>query len=160
MALLAWSPVGSGLFLVGFEGAAIVGCASVLILTKLPDFDTRIPLVQHRGGTHTLLFALVVGLVLGGGFFALASGVGATRAIGAGGFGFLVGTHAIGSHLLADALTPSGVAVLWPVSDRRYSVGLVRADSRLGNHTLLVLGVLATWVGFAVIAGLDPRAVG
>jgi membrane-bound metal-dependent hydrolase YbcI (DUF457 family) len=42
------------------------------------------------------------------------------------------------SHLLADVLTPEGIAALWPFSRRRVSLGLIR---RTGDHreTLVVL---------------------
>jgi inner membrane protein len=48
------------------------------------------------------------------------------------------------SHLASDALTPAGVPLLWPLSDRRYSLDVVRADSTVGNYGLLVAGVAAS----------------
>lgn len=157
-ALLVWAPVGSGLLLAGFGGTAIIGGAGVLALSRVPDYDQRIPLVSHRGSTHTLPFALLVGLALGAGLVALAGGLGITRTAAAGAFGVLVGTLAIGSHLLADALTPSGVAFLWPLSSKRYSLDLVRADNVLANYGLLALGVFAIALVVATISGLSLGA--
>lgn len=37
----------------------------VLLVALLPDIDRSIPYVQHHGVTHTVLFAVVSGLVLG-----------------------------------------------------------------------------------------------
>lgn len=155
--MLVWVPVGNALLLAGFQGAAVVGGAGVLALSRLPDYDQRVPLVSHRGSTHTLPFALLVGLVAGGGLFALAGGLGLARTLAVGAFGFLVGVLAIGSHLLADALTPAGVAVFWPVSGKRYSLDLVRADNTVANYGLLALGVFAAVAVVAAISGLSPR---
>lgn len=145
-ALLVYAPVGAGLLLAGFDAAALAGGAGVLALARLPDYDLRVPFLSHRGPTHTLAFALLVGAVAGGGFGALADAGGATpeRTVGLAVFGFLVGLLAITSHLLADALTPTGIKPLWPVSSRRYSLELVGADSAVGNYGLLALGVFAS----------------
>jgi inner membrane protein len=48
------------------------------------------------------------------------------------------------AHLLADALTPAGVPLLWPLSGRRRSLSLTRADDTTANLLLLALGVGAT----------------
>ena len=53
-------------------------------------------------------------------------------------------------HLLADVVTPAGLKPFWPVSDRRYTLDIVRADNPLANYGLLVLGVLATLCVLAV----------
>jgi len=59
-------------------------------------------------------------------------------------FAGFVGAFGVGTHLLADALTPSGVPLFWPLSRRRVSLGLVQADNRLANWGLLGLGVFLT----------------
>jgi len=148
VALLAYAPV---LFALGSEGrvvAAAAGLGVVLALTPLPDVDHDVPLVDHRGVTHTLLFAAVVGGVVGGAAWLVAASSGLALAperaleltAGAGG----AAAFAIVGHLLADALTPMGVAALWPVSGKRYSLGLTGADSTVWNVGLLALGVFAT----------------
>jgi inner membrane protein len=148
-ALLVWAPVGIGLLLAGYQSAAVVGGAGMVALARLPDYDQRVPLVSHRGSTHTLAFALLVGLLCGTALLAVASSVGTGRALALGGFGFAVGTLSILSHLLADALTPAGVTVLWPLSGENYSLNLVRADNTFANYGLLAVGVLAS---LAVVA--------
>ncbi|PSP40772.1 hypothetical protein BRC63_05265 [Halobacteriales archaeon QH_10_70_21] len=49
----------------------------------------------------------------------------------------------VGSHLLADVLTPAGVPLLWPLSGRRYSANVATASNPLANYGLLTLGVAA-----------------
>jgi inner membrane protein len=72
----------------------------------------------------------------------------------AGGFGFLVGTLSILSHLLADVVTPAGIAPLWPLSGTNYSLDLARADSTVANYALLALGVFVSVALLAVTPGL------
>jgi inner membrane protein len=50
----------------------------------------------------------------------------------------------IGSHLLADALTPMGVNVFWPLPADRFSLSLARADNTVANYGLLFLGAAAS----------------
>lgn len=148
VALLAYAPV---LFVLGSLDrvvAAGAGLAVVLALTPLPDADHDVPLISHRGVTHTLLFAGVVGVAAGGAAWLLASPAGlavapaqaVVLAVGAGG----AAAFAILAHLLADALTPMGVAALWPASRKRYSLGVTTADSTVWNVGLFALGVFAT----------------
>jgi inner membrane protein len=143
VSLLAFAPVGFALLAVGRPTLAVAGGGAVLWLSTLPDVDHRLPLVSHRGVTHTLAFALAVGLVGAGVGVALAPAVGDGR-VALGLFGFGVGVLGILAHLLADALTPAGVPLLWPLSGRRRSLSLTRADDTTANLLLLALGVGAT----------------
>lgn len=141
----AWLAADSGLL-------ALLGGATVLALTMLPDADLRVPLVPHRGPTHSLAFAAAVGLAV-----ALAAGRTLPVALGvpapaAREFGFAVGALAVLAHLAADALTPAGVPLLWPLSDRRLSLGVTTAGSRLANWTLLALGVAIAIVATTRVA--------
>jgi len=155
VALLAYAPVLYALTAVGRVVAAAAGLGIVLALTPLPDADHDVPLIDHRGVTHTLLFAIVVGGAVGGAAWLVAGPSGLAlapdRAVelsaGAGG----AAAFAVLAHLLADALTPMGVAALWPLSGERYSLGLTPADSTVWNVGLFALGVFATAVA-AVLA--------
>lgn len=145
MALLAYAPVGFVLLetapLLAFLGGAVV-----VSLATLPDVDMRLPFVPHRGPTHSLLFLALVAGVLGAAGFLL--GQGSWRPLGGpvrgATFGVVLGTVGIGSHLLADALTPMGVNVFWPVPADRFSLSVARADNTLANYGLLFLGAAAT----------------
>ncbi|WP_255149615.1 metal-dependent hydrolase [Halorarius halobius] len=144
-ALLAYAPVGY-LLLASDPTLAFVGGAGVLLLATLPDYDLRVPFVSHRGITHTLLFLLGVAALLGAVGWQL--GQGSYRPLGgptrAAAFGAGVGVIGVGSHLLADALTPAGVPFLWPLSGESYTLGVARASNTLANWGLLALGVFAT----------------
>ncbi|MFB6086653.1 MAG: metal-dependent hydrolase [Halodesulfurarchaeum sp.] len=150
-ALLVYAPVAFLLLSAGLEGLAALGGAIVLGGAMLPDVDQRLPFVSHRGFTHTIWFALIVGLGLGavgwiGGFE-----FGSVRRVGLAAFGFVVGTLTVGSHLFADALTPMGIRPFAPFGTDSCSLGVTRAGSPIGNTLLLVLGVLLA--GLTVLAG-------
>ncbi|QLH83709.1 metal-dependent hydrolase [Halosimplex pelagicum] len=169
-ALLVYAPVGGALLAAGFDAAALVGGAVVVGLSGLPDVDQRIPFVEHRGPTHTVGFLVLVALAVGGAGVAVGEAVateeavlsgdatasgapvasGGTAALGA--FGFLLGSLAVASHLLADALTPMGITPFRPLSDAHYTLALTRADNAAANYLLLGLGVAVT-VATALVAG-------
>jgi inner membrane protein len=141
--LLVFAPVGAALVLADRPDLALGGGGVVLWLSMLPDADHRIPGLSHRGPTHTLAFAALVGAVgagAGAGLAAVLDGGRATLVP----FGFAIGALAVLAHLLADALTPAGVPLLWPLSGRDLSLSVARADNTVANHALLALGVCAT----------------
>ena len=145
VSLLVFAPIGLALVVYGRADLAFVTGAVMLWLSMLPDFDHRAPIISHRGPTHTLAFAALIGAVGGGVGFGLVSVLGGdpTTFIA---FGFAVGAVTVLAHLLADALTPAGVPLLWPLSSRDFSVYLTRADNTLANYVLLAVGVGATAV--------------
>ncbi|WP_134669705.1 metal-dependent hydrolase [Halorussus marinus] len=157
VSLVLYAPVGCWLLVLGEPTAALAGGAALLWLAMLPDWDSRLPFVSHRGPTHTLPFGA---LVAGAGWVAAtASGFGSApigpidlRTFAAG-----IGGLAVLAHLAADLLTPMGVALLWPATGRRYTVSLCRADNRLANAALFALGVFAaasaTYLGVVLFAG-------
>ena len=149
-ALLCYAPVGSAV-LGSRPALALAGGIAVLALARLPDVDLRLPLVPHRGPTHSLLFAALVGATLAGVATLLAARLPPSLAASwLVPFAAAVGAFGVGTHLLADALTPSGVPLFWPLSSRRFTVGLVRTNSAVANWGLLALGAFAT--ALAVLA--------
>ncbi|WP_281194304.1 metal-dependent hydrolase [Halorubrum sp. F4] len=150
-ALAAYSPVGFTLAaLPGIELAAVAG-AVVVSTAMLPDLDTRVPFVTHRGITHTVWFALALGALfaLVGG--AVGFGAGVLRAIAFGALGFVLGAGTVVSHLLADVITPMGIRPYAPVRGDHYTLDVVRAANPIANYVLLASG--GTVAGVAVLAG-------
>jgi inner membrane protein len=149
--LVVYAPLG---FLVtalaSIEGGA-AGAVGVASLAMVPDLDTRVPFVKHRGITHTVWFALLVGAAFGGAGLAVGLRSGLVEAMLFGGAGFLFGVVTIGSHLLADALTPMGVRPFAPLRDTKYTLDLVTAANPLANYALLGLGVAVA--AAALVAG-------
>jgi membrane-bound metal-dependent hydrolase YbcI (DUF457 family) len=172
MALLAYAPVGFVLLRERQLGLALLGLLGVLFVEPLPDSDFWVPGLSHRGTSHSLLAALVVGGVIGALGWVVGNRVTvllanvlagldtSTVGIFAGlfqwtaeqlrfldgrmlaSFGFAIGTFGVFVHLLADAITVAGIRPLLPLSRWRLSLSSLRADSPLANNVLLGLGVL------------------
>lgn len=151
-ALLLYAPVGFVLLSTDPVAALLAG-VGVLALARVPDYDLHVPWISHRGPTHTLLFALLFATALAGTAFVVTDHLGlepypAVHLTAA------VGAISAGSHLLADALTPYGVPLLWPLSDRRFSLDLAVSTNPIANYGLLVVGVGLT-AAVAYLAGLE-----
>lgn len=165
VALALYAPLGHLLATAGAPWLAVGGALLAASLTRLPDHDLRVPGLSHRGATHSVAFAAAVGVAgatVAGALAAWASPAvetlpGAVALDGSTAFeravaspaaarslGFAVGAVAVLAHLAADWLTPMGVPLLWPLSGRRFSVGVVTADDVLANYALLVAGVAVT----------------
>lgn len=145
-ALLAYAPVGFVALLVGLQQLGLLGLVVVAGLATLPDQDQRIPRMKHRGITHTVWFAILVGsaVAVAGGYVGSILDDGSILAVVVGVlFGFFAGALSILSHIAADALTPMGVSPFSPVDDRHYSLDIVRASNHAANRALLMLGVAA-----------------
>lgn len=80
----------------------VIGVGLAVGLASLPDVDQPLSRIRHRGPTHTVWFAVLVGLL---------AGVGSTLVLGSSlafRFGFVVGTCSILAHLAGDVVTPMG----------------------------------------------------
>ena len=142
--LLLYAPVAYAALSTGRVALAAAGLVVMVWLAMVPDLDMRVPGLSHRGPTHTVLFAAVVGLACGAGGWILGTELAGFGPRVLAGFGALVGTLAVLAHLLADWLTPMGIAPFWPLSSKRYSLSLVYASNAPANYLLLLLGVGAT----------------
>lgn len=113
-------------------------------VSTLPDIDLEwqregLP-VHHRGITHSILFAILIGSLLGGlfyyGYESLPWFV----------TGFMGGFLGIVSHLIGDSFTFHPFKPLWPFSDIEVAFGLCKASDKKVNENLMAIG------GFAFIA--------
>lgn len=149
-ALLAYAPIGFVVAVSGFRALALAGGVVAVTLAMVPDFDTRIPFVDHRGPTHTVWFAVLVGLAVGTAGLLFGQGLGVVSAVALAGFAFLVGFVTICSHIAADSITPMGVTPFTPFSRRHISYDLVLAKNRVANWLFLAAGVLTTGGAFTL----------
>lgn len=144
VSLLVFAPIGLALVLAGVPELATLGGATMVALATLPDVDHRVPLVDHRGPTHTVAFALLVGAGTGVAGAALATDVSPLGSVATGVFGFAIGTLGVLAHLLGDVLTPMGISPFWPLSRRHYSLNVTTAKNPIANYLLFALGAGAT----------------
>lgn len=144
-ALAAYSPIAFVSLVADAPGLAMVGTLVTVALASLPDADHHVPLVAHRGYSHTVWFALIVGAgcaaAFAGGVSLLGLTIGRLDPLDLGAFGFAVGTVVVLSHVVADALTPMGVAPFSPLRRKRYSLGVTAAANPVANLLLLLLGL-------------------
>ncbi|ELZ45792.1 membrane-bound metal-dependent hydrolase [Halorubrum californiense DSM 19288] len=149
--LVVYAPFGFLVAALASIEVGLVGAAGVASLAMVPDLDTRVPFVKHRGITHTVWFALLVGVAFG--VVGLAAGLrrGVVEALLFGGAGLLFGVVTIVSHLLADALTPMGIRPFAPLRDTEYTLDLFTAANPIANYALLGLGGVVA--AAALVAG-------
>jgi len=123
----------------------------IMVLTNLPDLDILAGLIVagngqvfHRGPTHSLLFAIIVGFL-------------ASRAAGrlkvAPPLGFGMCTALVFSHVIADLLfTHAPVSLFWP-----FEVHFTQGSSSLGDicHSILFksLGDMGIFMGCMAVIG-------
>lgn len=161
VSLLVFAPVGFLLVSAGAPLAAFFTGGAMLWLAMLPDVDHRLPLIAHRGPTHSLLFAGLVGTAFAGAGLLLTSlgagtlgtellGLDIVPGVGLATFGFAVGFLSVVAHLLGDVLTPAGVNLFWPL-ETEYSLSLTRADNTFANLGLFLLGVFTIGVAGALV---------
>lgn len=149
VSLLLFAPVAYYLLIAGEPLVAMVTGGVFVALAMLPDIDHQLPGIPHRGPTHSLLFAGLVGAAFAGIWSFLGSAFGLSGALGLSAieYGFALGAGAVIAHLIGDTLTPMGVDYFWPI-DFDVSLSLVNAGNTAANYGLLGAGVVA--VGAAV----------
>ncbi|MFO8114541.1 MAG: metal-dependent hydrolase [Halorubrum sp.] len=151
IALLAYAPVAGATLAIGEPDLTFLGGALSVAAATLPDADHRLP-ISHRGPTHTLAFAVTVGL-LAGALAAVALAVGdAGRGLPQWAPAFVGGavTLSLCSHIAGDAITPMGIRPFRPLSTAHYSLDLTPAKNPRANWAFLVVGVLSTAVAVGV----------
>lgn len=115
--------------------AALAGALSPDLDAVAKLWDPMASIVVHRIVTHSFVGGVPLAMALGG----------LVRLIAGGGFWNLAGFAYAGllSHIVLDAFTPFGTALLWPLDGRRWSIGSLHViDPALG--VIVVTGLLLT----------------
>lgn len=152
VSLLVFAPVGYWLVAAGEPETAVLSGVVMLWLAMLPDIDHRLPMIEHRGPTHSLAFAVLVGA----GFAVLGlalEGAFSVAGVGLPVFGFALGFLTVFAHLLGDTLTYAGVNYLWPLP-RTFSFSLTRADNVTANYGLFGAGIVVAAGTMALAFGV------
>ena len=155
VSLLLYAPIGFFLSVTGQIPFAILGFLMVGAFATIPDKDMNAPLLSHRGRSHSIASALLFGVVLA--FIAvflaplmLTLGLPAVPIIV---FVFFIGAFTVMTHLAGDALTPTGVRMFWPISNRRISLGFFLASSTIANWVLWLFGWFMILMTFLLVMG-------
>jgi inner membrane protein len=155
IALLCVTPLAAGLCLAGHRRAARVSVLGFLLTASAPDVDLYLAGVPHRGITHTLVAAGVVGLLFGIVAVLTRSPSLSTR-VADFVFGCLVGILGLSTHLLGDVVTPMGIQPFAPLVDAHYTLNLVYASDPTANAGLFVAGLVAYGLSTEVTRILAP----
>ncbi len=152
--------LGAGVILLVGLPEGIAATVIMTLVATIPDQDQYIPstLVQHRGPTHSVLFALGVAFVIAS-TVTYPAHIGQQVAVDYGVMSsmvitpteiwlFLSGAIALSmlGHIATDLLTKGGgykIAPLWPVSSTTVALGLCTADDERWNAGLLASGITA-----------------
>lgn len=149
-----FAPLAAWLLAAGETGLAVSTGALMVALASLPDLDEYTGRLAHRGPTHTLWFALGVGLAVALGV--RWTGLGGTPAGDALDAWVVLGgasTLALCGHLAGDLITPMGIGPFRPLSAWHYTLNLTPAKNPRANRLFFLAGVgaLAAAVGYAAV---------
>ncbi|OUJ18461.1 Membrane-bound metal-dependent hydrolase YbcI DUF457 family [Methanonatronarchaeum thermophilum] len=145
LSLLFYAPIAYAYLYIGTAWYILLPATlTAITLSNLPDIDLKTTFLTHRGFTHTILFALIIGILtafLFLGTISLFQTLPIEQRITTWLLGFLTGTTAITSHIFGDMLTPMGVKPLWPFTNKKITAKMFKAQNRLANTTFLMAGV-------------------
>lgn len=159
VSMLVYAPVLAALTWIGRYDLAVSGFIAMILLSPAPDIDTKVHFLKHRGPTHTIWFALFVGVLCGlfGLVISYATSFVTPQSLWDAGvygaFGFFIGFLGIIGHLVGDSVTPWGVRPFRPISDRKLGIDIVNADAGWANMVAWGLGAIACLLGVAVGTG-------
>jgi inner membrane protein len=165
MSLIFLSPITFILNSINRPILSVITIITTIFLTTQPDIDLKLPVVKHRGLTHTIYFAILLGLIASFIFrkshsLFLDQIVTNTSTMSITLLGFLVGFLAVISHLMADVITITGIQPFSfgflgnyrPFSkfskETRYQLQWTTAKSPLANLILVILGFTLTLLSF------------
>jgi len=119
--------------------------------SALPDLDmkwrTQISFIQHRGITHSILFALLSGVAFGALFFYT------HRTITWVAIGFLSAFFGVVSHLIGDMFTHHAFKPLWPFYHNEVALHWFSANNKAVNEGLFTAGGIVFIAYFLITSG-------
>ncbi|QLG47774.1 metal-dependent hydrolase [Natrinema halophilum] len=124
---------------------ALLGALLAVGVANLPDLDQPLPRISHRGPTHTVWFAILVGSVAGFGTAIVVPSI--PQAFQ---FGFAVGTGGILAHLAGDAVTPMGITPFAPVWRGHVTLDWFKSKNSRINRAVLLVGSIALFSSLAL----------
>lgn len=151
--LLLYAPIAFVLFELQLSTVFGLGLVAMAFWSFAPDIDMTLP-IPHRGPTHTIVAAVVAGILTAiAALYFASNGSGGSSSIvikswilaylAAAAFGFGIGFLGVISHLIGDVLTPMGIRPWRPFSDRKHSLELVQAKNKWANQKLSMVGGVA-----------------
>lgn len=157
--LALYTPIAFVLFSLNHPILAVLGALGMMAGTNIPDVDTLLPFLTHRRETHTFGFAIVIFLFTGASMMIFALALPPVKTfvpnyLDLTMFFSMMTVLGVCSHLIGDLITPHGIRPLRPVSDRKFTLDLVRSGNTTANGALFFLGtvllMMGIWFGASV----------
>jgi len=149
ISLLLYAPIAAWLLSTNQPTLAMLTGLVMVAFSPLPDFDTYTDRIDHRGPTHTVWFALGVGLLVGVGSGLVVAGLSAA------GFSSLflpplwvavwfgsVTVLTLCGHLAGDLITPMGITPFRPLSTYHQTLDLTPSKNPRANRLWFGAGVV------------------
>lgn len=153
---LLYAPFVPAIHRYGSLELAVTGAILAVGLATLPDIDQPLPRIRHRGPTHTIWFAVCVGLCAG---VATALVTASTPFAFQFQFGFVVGTGSILAHLAGDIVTPMGISPFAPLSKTHVTLEWFKSKNSRINRAILLLGSSALLASLGLTIGVAATVV-
>jgi len=138
ISLIVFSPILALLFQNNLALTGLFGLIIILLTANLPDIDIKPPFryfLTHRGETHTIWFAILIGILSSITFSQIPSSFTNLTPVMQFVFGFVFGFIGILNHLIGDVITPTGIKPLWPIGPR-YKIHITTAKGVWRFETL------------------------
>ena len=119
-------------------GYTMVG---VIAMAPFPDIDMKIEGIRHRGPTHSVWFAALMGAIYAA--VLVIAGTGGLSVVQLAAVGFASGFVGVIGHMLGDIITPMGVAPFEPISSYWKGFGWVKSADKRVNRGFMQAGVYA-----------------
>lgn len=164
VSLLVASPFVFALVVTGNIGLSILFVLTVSIISNLPDIDiwvsrsivNKVLDIQHRGVTHTILFATIIGFITGLVYYTI--GIHSFSYIN---FlvGFISGYMSIVSHILADLFNPTGVKFMPSIMNSSYSWDMFNYNNIIANFGFLLIGFYSIVISYSLLSDIQISIV-
>lgn len=117
--------------------------AGAIITSKLPDIDQKLPLLRHRGQTHSIICPIL--LYIASGYY--------SRSL-------LLGM-AIGwiSHIIIDLFNGKGIEILYPLSKQNYRIMDIKYNGIIENVLLVLMCVGIIFIIISQYVTIDIQAM-
>jgi len=122
----------------------LITCVLMAAFSSLPDIDIELQGeygIKHRGITHTFLFGIGVGILLGILMSYAYASLGWLM-------GFIAGFGSTASHILGDTFTFEQFSPFSPFSSMEVSFGLFGSSNKIVNNFMLGLGVIVFLISY------------
>lgn len=165
ISLILYAPINAILIINSLYLEAVIGLAIILFFSSFPDIDIKISFIKHRGITHTIWFAFIIGFLCAFSFYLIPEFYEETFNMSTNSelIMFFVGTISIINHIVGDMITPAGIEPfslgllnkVYPFSklsftDNKYRFVITKAKNENFNTLFLVLGMIIISFSFII----------